>query len=564
MELTKDDILHEIEKTKQEKDAIQEVIPKGYEIEQHQNGLALYQIIPSKKDGEPDKKIFITNTIPQITERFEDIESNEVSYNMLFYDNQIPVNLGVSAEEIADSRQLLKLVNRKFDVTSTTSTRLVDYINKSKRYNPPVNVNVATRLGHVKGYFIYPYQEEMKNSNIKLFNNDRGFQKLIDSFQSKGTLESYSKQVFNQIKELPMVMVMLYASLGSVLLREFGLQPFIVEISGSTSTGKTFTLNLVSSVWGTSDLITTWGSTKNSIEAMASFLNSFPMFKDDTRNTNPKFVANATYNFSSGESKSRSNINLTLNAKKEWRNILLSTGEASISNMADEKAGVSARVVTLQDQPYPDNFDFTTLDKAFRDNYGTLGISFIKQYQSKQESYKSAFESYQRYFNQKGSNEIMQRLGHAFALLQVSGEILNDIEGFEHDHFKIIEQAYNSMVRNNKTIDKPKQLLEELLQYLDANRNNIAGEGYSSVKNGDIKAIYKRDYLCILGETVKEKLRYEMQTITGQWDKKGYLIKGEKDRLQKQVKHKTVKYRGFAIRQEVLEELGFDFSNSDY
>ncbi|MEJ7351149.1 DUF927 domain-containing protein, partial [Staphylococcus epidermidis] len=78
-------------------------------------------------------------------------------------------------------------------------------------------------------------------------------------------------------------------------------RPFIVEISGSTSTGKTFTLNLVSSVWGTSDLITTWGSTKNSIEAMASFLNSFPMFKDDTRNTNPKFVTNATYNFSSGE-----------------------------------------------------------------------------------------------------------------------------------------------------------------------------------------------------------------------------------------------------------------------
>ncbi|HGZ9003630.1 TPA: DUF927 domain-containing protein [Staphylococcus aureus] len=561
MELTKDDILHEIEEVKQEKDAIQEVIPKGYEIEQHQNGVALYQIIPSKKDGEPDKKIFITNTIPQITERFEDIESNEVSFNMLFYDNHLPVNLGVSAEEISDSRQLLKLVNRKLDVTSTTSTRLIDYINKSKRYNPPVNVNVVTRLGHVKGYFIYPYQEEMKNSNIKLFNNDKGFQKLIDSFQSKGTLNSYSENVFNKIKDFPIVMAMLYASLGSVLLREFGLQPFIVEISGSTSTGKTFTLNLVSSVWGTSDLITTWSSTKNSIEAMASFLNSFPMFKDDTRNTNPKFVANATYNFSSGESKSRSNINLTLNAKKEWRNILLSTGEASISNMADEKAGVSARVVTLQDQPYPDNFDFTTLDKAFRENYGTLGIAFIKQYESKQEAYKSAFDSYQRYFNRKGSNEIMQRLGRAFALLQVTGEILNNIEGFEHDHFKIIEQAYDSMVRNNKTIDKPKQLLEELLQYLDANRNNIAGDGYSSVKNGDIKAIYKRDYLCILGQTVHDKLGHEMQTITGQWDKKGYLITS-KDRIQKEVRFNSQKNRGYAIKNEIVKELGFDFSNS--
>ncbi|HBM7913053.1 TPA: DUF927 domain-containing protein, partial [Staphylococcus aureus] len=198
------------------------------------------------------------------------------------------------------------------DVTSSTSTKLVDYINISKRYNPPLNVKVATRLGHVKGYFIYPYQEVMKDSNVKLFSNDKGFQKLIDSFRSKGTLQGYSKKVFAQIKDLPMVMVMLYASLGSVLLREFGLQPFIVEISGSTSTGKTFTLNLVSSVWGTSDLITTWSSTQNSIESMASFLNSFPMFKDDTRNTHPKFVASATYNFSSGESKSRSNINLTL------------------------------------------------------------------------------------------------------------------------------------------------------------------------------------------------------------------------------------------------------------
>ncbi|MDM5686278.1 hypothetical protein P7996_16000, partial [Staphylococcus aureus] len=51
--------------------------------------------------------------------------------------------------------------------------------------------------------------------------------------------------------------------------------------------------------------------------------------------------------------KSRSNINLTLNAKKEWRNILISTGESSIANMADEKAGVSARVQAMRRRKVP-------------------------------------------------------------------------------------------------------------------------------------------------------------------------------------------------------------------
>ena len=48
------------------------------------------------------------------------------------------------------------------------------------------------------------------------------------------------------------------------------------------------------------------------------------------------------------------------------------------------------------------------------------------------------------------------------------------------------------------------------------------------MKNGEIKAVYKRGYLCILGDTVKDILGHEMHTITKQWDKKGYLVKMKK------------------------------------
>ncbi|MDS3897456.1 DUF927 domain-containing protein [Staphylococcus hominis] len=561
MNFTNNEIMNEIKKNMNKKTYTPDFIPDGYKVKPNSYGAALYQIIPSRKDGEPDKERFITTTIPEINTRYENIENGEVSYNMHFFDNRTPVNLNVTAEEITDSKQLLKLVNRKLDVTSNTSSKLIDYINQSKRYSPPINIKVATRLGHVKDYFIYPYKEQMENSNVKLHNDDRGFQKLINSFKSKGTLSDYSEKVFVKIKDLPMVMVMLYASLGSVLLYEFDIMPFIVELAGSTSTGKTFTLNLVASVWGTTDLTTTWSSTRNSIEAMAAFLNSFPIFKDDTRNTSTSFVSTAVYNYSSGESKSRSNKKLTIDEKKEWKNILLSTGEASITNMADDKAGVSARVVTLEEQPYPDNYDFISLDHEFRENYGTLGIEFIKQYQSKKDEYKESFESYLRYFNEKGINEVMQRIGKCFSLLQLTGEILNDIDGFEHDYYKIINQAYENMLKNNKTIDKPKQMLEGLLEYLDANRNNIIGEGYSPVNNGEIMAVYKSDYLCIKNETVKAKLGYETQTITSQWEKKGYLIT-DKNRLQKQVRHNSERHLGYAIKKSIVEELGFDFSVS--
>lgn len=539
-----------------------ELIPRNYKIEQH-NGIShLYKIIPSESDNKPDKKVFVTSTIPNVNERYEDIESNVVSYNLKFQDNNHHVNLNVDAEQITDARNLIKLAKNKLDVTSTTSSRLVDFINASMREKPPINISVANRLGHIKNYFIYPYKKELEISDIKLFNNDSGYKSLIKAFETKGTLNNYSKNVFNKIKSLPMVMMMVYASLGSVLLHEFKINPFIVEISGRTSTGKTFTLKVAASVWGNDGLITEWNSTKNSIEAQAVFFNSFPLLKDDTRNTFPRFISDTVYNFSGGKTKSRSNTNRTLDEVKTWKNILLSTGEVSMPDMAGEKGGVSGRVITLQDDPYPKNFDFASLAESIDESHGLLGKAFIKQFQSNKDKYHSSFKGAQQYFIEKaGDNEVMTRLGRSFALMQVTGEILNDIEGFEHDHYAIVNEAYNSMIKNNGNIDKPKQLLEELLQYLDANRNHIEGEGYHDVKNGDVKAIYKRDYLCILGETVKDFLGHEMHTITSEWSRKNYLVESN-GRVQKQVKHNAKPYRGYAIPNNLIKEFGFDFTNS--
>ncbi|MBO8497843.1 hypothetical protein INP07_14285, partial [Staphylococcus aureus] len=78
-------------------------------------------------------------------------------------------------------------------------------------------------------------------------------------------------------------------------------------------------------------------------------------------------------------------------------------GSCSVTTRADTPAFSSA-IFAIDDSPVEIKI-FRHSFLAFRENYGTLGLAFIKQYESKKDVYKNAFESYQRYFNQKGSNE---------------------------------------------------------------------------------------------------------------------------------------------------------------
>ncbi|MEJ7356202.1 hypothetical protein WL471_12830, partial [Staphylococcus haemolyticus] len=76
--------------------------------------------------------------------------------------------------------------------------------------------NIATRLGYIGNAFISPYEEDQENNKHQLFNSDKGYQSLIKAFETKGTIEGYINGVFNPIKAKPMVMMMLYSSLGSI------------------------------------------------------------------------------------------------------------------------------------------------------------------------------------------------------------------------------------------------------------------------------------------------------------------------------------------------------------
>ncbi|RIL96096.1 DUF927 domain-containing protein, partial [Staphylococcus equorum] len=324
----------------------EEKIPEGYQLG---NNSWLYMLVEKGRgDNKQVVPKLLTSTPPFITEKYRDIESGEFYYQLDFTQNNIPYNMKVTAREIADAQYIIALSSKGFDVTTSNRAALVDYLAMFMRINNKPIIKVATRLGYIGSEFITPYEEEQQNG-VKLLNLDHGKQKIIDAFHSKGNINNYINGLFKHIKDKPMVMMMFYGALGSILVKEFSTDSIIIEQSMRTSKGKTFSEQICASIWGYyDDLVMEWNATKNSVERMASFLNAFPLIMDDTRKANYKDLPQIFYQFSGGKSKGRATKDRGIDYSEEWKTILLSTGEVSTPDIS-EKGGVAGRVVTLQD-----------------------------------------------------------------------------------------------------------------------------------------------------------------------------------------------------------------------
>ena len=530
----------------------EEIIPDAFEI--GENGWLYKLVQKGTGDNKETVRKLITSTPPFITKQFKDIENSEISYELSFGKNNHITKIPVQAIDIADTKNIINLSSKGLDVDTVNRLEVVNFISMFKRINELETEKTVSRLGHVKGRFIHPLIE----NDAELIIHEEGYKNIVNAFKTKGTLKDYADTVFNEVKNSPMAMMFMYASLGSVLLHDFDVEPFIVDMASKTSTGKTTALKVAGSVWGTKDLISEWNTTKVNVERKAGIMNSFPLIYDDTRKAPYYQLADIIYQFSGGRSKGRGNIH-SIDVEKTWQNILISTGETSIVEYGNEKAGIGARVITLQDEPFTDDISFQNIYDGISNNFGHIGIAFIDQYQSNKKRYYEVFKGHEKMFIEKaGDNEVMQRLGRAFAVLQTAAEILNDIEHFEHDPFKMVNEAYDSMKENNKSIDKPKQLLEEIIDKLNANRGRIAFNKHFFHDNSELMAVYKDDFILVMSPILKEILGAEFNSIIKQWYERGYL-ETNKEGKQKNITFYGEPFRGYAIKSEIINKLGYSF-----
>lgn len=520
--------------------------------------------IASKLDSKEDNKIenikkerVISRTAPIIVREFSNLESNEVFYEILWIDRKKIKREVVPASKIATKKELITLADKGLAVNDLNCRYLIEYFNEFLIINEINQEAMVEHLGHVNGKLIHP----LALDDINIIPAGSGDKQLLEAFRIKGTVEGWISGVFERVKDFPKPLFLILSSFASVLLYDLRVAPFFVDLSGSTSTGKTTALQAARSVWGTDGLINEWNTTMVSIERKAEFLNSFPLFLDDSRKADPHIIQQIIYQFTGGRSKGRAGLKGS-QGEKTWSNILISSGEVSLTEYARKVGGAAARVITLFDEPFTNvNYKFfSDLYEAINNDYGAIGLEFVKLWKEHKDAFIPLFGRFkEHYFNKAKCNEVLIRLSLYYAVVVFSGLVVKKFFKLDID-FKKLDLLYDEIADENKAIDKPKQLLEQILLLLDSSRNNV----YYEIEPFSTKAIFKFETICLTPAFLHDYLGLEEKMVRAEWLKKGYtqsfVNKDGKMIDYKTVKHCNSSHRVIIVKKEFIEDMGLDFN----
>lgn len=329
----------------------------------------------NEKDNEEE---FISRQIPYVTKCFDDIEKNNVQYELKWFNDGKVYSEVVPAIALATKREVIALANKGLSSNDRNARHLIEYFDLFLEKNKLKRSVVVSHLGYVGNHFIHPLIE----SKFRIVPPDEGEIQRLKAIKCSGTVEDWITNVLEPLYDNPKALFPIMASFASVLFKEFDLSPIIVDISGISSSGKTTVKKVCASVWGKpSGYISSMLTTKVAIERIASFLNAFPLILDDTNTAHDKkALQQIIYLFGNGTGKMRGSLDGS-RGTSSWQSVFITTGENNILEYTNSQ-GSAARVIPITNFKFINKTAdyFTLLNQNVELYYGSIGLEFIKRW----------------------------------------------------------------------------------------------------------------------------------------------------------------------------------------
>ena len=527
-----------------------------------------------------------------VTGRLKDVHDGTTSHRVEWGRDARVGHRVVHRGQVMDSRQIVALADHDAPVSSTNAREIVSYLSDFESHN--LDVIPEAKVSGVMGWqaegedlsFLWGRQRIAKGCSLAqeaaledvpprdwstgqlhLLVDDGGAE-MADGFRAAGTWEGWMQAV-TEATPYPAVFLALYAALVPPLMEFVTVLPnFIVDFSGSTSSGKTTVLRLAASVWGCPDerqggLVRSWDATRVWIERTSGILHALPMFLDDTKRARwPRQVAQVLYDVANGIGRGRGSVGGTRRTAR-WRLVLISTGETPATSFTQD-GGTRTRTLSLWGSPFG-GADETTAKAVAAINIGVLEhhghagprmISWLLEQPGAQQQVRERYkEALAHWSALAGGNAAAGRAAQYMAALSVARGVLHEVLGAPLPVTDPLAIAWEAVLDASVEADRATEALDDALSWATSHQarfyGRLPGEAPRQMDpmGGWLGAWPSNDHwrhIAFLNVELKNFLGrqgYDIEAVLRTWDDRGWLLKNKGGR------HRTKKLT-VGIRKE--------------
>ena len=210
---------------------------------------------------------------------------------------------------------------------------LTSYIQSSQ---PNERARCVSRVGWHKDSFVLPDETFSLNESERVL-----FQTTSEpnhKLQVAGTLDEWRDNVARYCVGNSRLLFAVSAAFAGPLLHLLNESGGGFHFRGPSSVGKTTAQIVAGSVWGGDErkgYLQSWRATSNGLESVAELHNHGLLCLDEIGQCDPREVGEIAYLLANGIGKSRMSRGLSARRRFEWDLIFLSSGESSLSDLAE-------------------------------------------------------------------------------------------------------------------------------------------------------------------------------------------------------------------------------------
>lgn len=434
-----------------------------------------------------------------LSKSFRDIETKELMWEVTFQCADGFQTDVISRKDVTEQRFTV-LMAKGADVTTWRTKVIIDYLLELEEtlaiQNRHHQLGWVTKSNEV--YYAHEGLLAMESINSTYYGEF--------NISPKGNAEKWKRAMIENVIGHPSLELALCMGFSSVLVGylnrvlDIHVDSLIFHISGNSTTGKTTAAMVAVSGFGDPkerpySLIQSFNGTDNALTKLISNNNGCPLVCDETSLATMKTnkLVNVLYTWAKNIEKSRLTHKSQLRERSTWATSIITTGEGSLVNQANNNEGIRARVFEFQNiQWTKDAAHATAINHSLTMNYGHAVKSFIENLLFYDKSYiwKAWLAETERMKILLPPSKFNDRISKKFALLMMTANLLHETFSFNLDLDGI--QAL--------LIEQEQQSLEE---------RRIGQKAYEVIRNWLIKNqkhFHINDYLVKESETVWGKI----------------------------------------------------------